>query len=68
MELLILFWSATICKYPNLSHIQVHINILLTIFSFFALILYWSMIGKEILYKYLGFLKGTFTKGMFYVL
>ena len=25
------------------------------------------MLGKEILFKYLGFLKGTFSKGCFYI-
>jgi len=37
-------------------------------FSFFALVLYYAMIGKQIVYKYLGFLKGTFYKGLFYIL
>ncbi|CDW86200.1 UNKNOWN [Stylonychia lemnae] len=37
-------------------------------YFFFALILYWSMIGKETVRKYLGFLYGTFSKGLFYIL
>ena len=31
------------------------------------MLLYYTIIGKEIIYKYLGFLKGTFSKGLFYV-
>ena len=37
-------------------------------YSFFALILYGTIIGKTIVYKYLGFLQGTFYKGLFYIL
>ena len=35
--------------------------------SFFGLLIYYSMLGKEVIYKYLGFLKGTFAKGLFYI-
>ena len=33
----------------------------------FALLIYWSMIGKKLVHKYLGFLNGTFAKGIFYI-
>ena len=42
--------------------------IIFNISSLFALILYMTIIGRNVIYKYLGFLNGTFSKGLFYVL
>ena len=43
------------------------ISLLVGYYFFFALLLYYSMIGKAVVHKYLGFMKGTFAKGLFYV-
>eukprot|EP00347_Sterkiella_histriomuscorum_P000804 403374442 len=41
--------------------------VLVGYYFLFALILYFSMIKREVVYKYLGFLSGTFSKGLFYI-
>ena len=41
--------------------------ILISYYFFFALLIYFSLVGKRLVHKYLGFMKGTFAKGLFYV-
>ena len=44
------------CKPSQLTHC-----------SFFGLLIYYSKIKQDLVYKYLGFLKGTFAKGCWYI-
>ena len=46
----------TSCKPSRLNHS-----------SFFGLLIYYSKIKQELVYKYLGFLEGTFAKGCWYI-
>ena len=41
--------------------------ILISYYFFFALLIYFSMIGKQLVHKYLGFMNGTFAKGIFFI-
>ena len=41
--------------------------ILVSYYFFFALLIYFSMLGKKLVHKYLGFMNGTFAKGLFFI-